>query len=82
MDQLEKMFKNLEAIFGRCPACVQKLKSYWCEMACSPDQSLFFENPTIGVGSYYISQDFSQGIFDSCRDVELEECYIKVSLKR
>ncbi|XP_066919246.1 NPC intracellular cholesterol transporter 1-like [Clytia hemisphaerica] len=68
--QLQKMFESFETLLGSCPACIENLMSYWCELACSPNQSLFYDSIMIGMGNYYITQNFAQGIFDSCRDVE------------
>jgi len=38
---LTNQIMQAKPLFGRCPACMYDLITYWCEYTCSPDQSLF-----------------------------------------
>lgn len=64
----------------RCPSCMANLVSSICQMTCSPTQSTFLEVKTTKVNpennstyitalDYYITQDFMDKIYDSCKQV-------------
>ncbi|GMH04666.1 hypothetical protein Nepgr_006506 [Nepenthes gracilis] len=62
-----------------CPACLRNFLNLFCELSCSPDQSLFIDvtstkkvNNTMTVDGidFYISDTFGKGLYDSCKDVK------------
>ena len=79
--QLDALSKNLETmaqLTARCPACWNNMRRLYCQLTCNRDQSLYM-NPkyvdnstghaTITDINYYVSPNFKQGLFDSCKDV-------------
>lgn len=83
--QLQTLDKNLQTLLqltSRCPACWNNMRRLYCQMTCSQDQSLFMDPtqvypPTplpsikqfILEVDYFVSPQFKQGLFDSCKDV-------------
>ncbi|XP_019056675.1 PREDICTED: Niemann-Pick C1 protein-like [Tarenaya hassleriana] len=62
-----------------CPACLRNFLNVFCELTCSPDQSLFINvtsvakvkiNSTVDAIEYYITDAFGQGLYQSCKDVK------------
>lgn len=62
-----------------CPACLRNFLNLFCELTCSPDQSLFInvtsiskikKNDTVDAIDFYITDTFGEGLFDSCKDVK------------
>ncbi|XP_060676138.1 uncharacterized protein LOC107427228 isoform X2 [Ziziphus jujuba] len=62
-----------------CPACLRNFLNLFCELSCSPNQSLFINvtstsqvegNTTVDGVDYYITDTFVQGLYDSCKDVK------------
>ncbi|XP_065864984.1 uncharacterized protein [Euphorbia lathyris] len=62
-----------------CPACLRNFLNLFCELSCSPNQSLFINvtstsevggNLTVDGIDYYLSETFSQGLYNSCMDVK------------
>ncbi|KAJ7966974.1 Niemann-Pick C1 protein [Quillaja saponaria] len=62
-----------------CPACLRNFLNLFCELTCSPNQSLFINVTSIGkVGSnstvdgidFYVTDAFGEGLYDSCKDVK------------
>ncbi|GMN34764.1 hypothetical protein TIFTF001_004879 [Ficus carica] len=62
-----------------CPACLRNFLNLFCELTCSPNQSLFINvssisqvNNTMTVDGidYYIADAFGEGLYDSCKDVK------------
>ena len=70
LQSLQKMLRPAYTLFSRCPACKRNFRDMFCEMTCSPNQSTFFDYNEFNQGQYYVTESFSQGLFDSCRDVE------------
>ena len=65
---------------SRCPACWNNMRRLYCQLTCSRDQSLFMDPeilvpvPNTNKSSimsikYFVSPQFKQGLFDSCKDV-------------
>lgn len=83
--QLEGMFVTLYNLahmgFNRCPQCLRNLEKLFCQMYCSTNQSQFirskkFNKQDTESGTqvaneidYYLSQQYADGIFRSCKDV-------------
>ncbi|KAF7992770.1 hypothetical protein HCN44_005114 [Aphidius gifuensis] len=79
--QLETLDSNLklaENFLARCPSCMNNLVKTFCEMACSPRQSLFLNVTKFGPNNTYIdeidfyaSRQFIEGTFNSCSKVSV-----------
>ncbi|KAL8135782.1 hypothetical protein AgCh_010405 [Apium graveolens] len=82
----EKQFDTLRAqvqqavpLLVGCPACLRNFLNLFCELTCSPDQSLFINvtsiskvknNSTVNGIDFYVDDAFGQGLFESCKDVK------------
>ncbi|XP_024020068.1 Niemann-Pick C1 protein isoform X2 [Morus notabilis] len=56
-----------------CPACLRNFLNLFCELTCSPNQSLFInvnKNMTVNGIDFYINDAFGEGLYDSCKDVK------------
>ncbi|KAK4781437.1 hypothetical protein SAY86_015539 [Trapa natans] len=62
-----------------CPACLRNFLNLFCELTCSPNQSLFINvtsvskdknNSTVDGIEYYITDEFGEGLYESCKDVK------------
>ena len=68
LKSLEKNLKTAATLFSRCPSCSKNFYNMWCDFTCSPNQSMFMDY-TYGFASYYVSDKFANGLYDSCKDV-------------
>ncbi|XP_020589386.1 Niemann-Pick C1 protein-like isoform X2 [Phalaenopsis equestris] len=62
-----------------CPACLRNFLNFFCELSCSPNQSLFINvtsatqvNNTMTVNGidYFITNTYGEEFYDSCKDVK------------
>lgn len=62
-----------------CPACLRNFLNLFCELTCSPNQSLFINvtsvskvnnNVTVDGIDFYITDTFGEGLYNSCKDVK------------
>ncbi|XVF35828.1 hypothetical protein REPUB_Repub19eG0004400 [Reevesia pubescens] len=62
-----------------CPACLRNFLNLFCELSCSPNQSLFINvtsvsevknNLTVDGIDFYITDAFGEGMYESCKDVK------------
>ncbi|XP_059445975.1 uncharacterized protein LOC132177601 [Corylus avellana] len=62
-----------------CPACLRNFLNLFCELSCSPNQSLFINvtsisevdgNMTVDGIDFYVTDTFGEGLFDSCKEVK------------
>ncbi|XP_031475621.1 uncharacterized protein LOC116247583 isoform X2 [Nymphaea colorata] len=62
-----------------CPACLRNFLNIFCELACSPNQSLFINvtsvvkvNNTLTVDGidYFVTERFGQELLNSCKEVK------------
>ncbi|XVF74110.1 hypothetical protein PTKIN_Ptkin13bG0033900 [Pterospermum kingtungense] len=62
-----------------CPACLRNFLNLFCELSCSPNQSLFINvtsvskvknNLTVDSIDFYITDAFGKGMYESCKDVK------------
>lgn len=79
--QLETLETNLDFLrkfTSSCPSCWQNILDVFCELTCSPDQSLFTNpiqvidfspNESIFAVDFYVSMNFKIGLYESCKDV-------------
>ncbi|XP_076000791.1 NPC intracellular cholesterol transporter 1 [Genypterus blacodes] len=87
VQQLRTLKDSLQMLFqflSRCPACFSNLMSLFCELTCSPKQSLFMNateihpdpDPKLVNKSnveevrYYIGQKFAGAMYNACKDVQ------------
>ncbi|KAB2626246.1 Niemann-Pick C1 protein-like [Pyrus ussuriensis x Pyrus communis] len=78
-DTLRSQVQQAIPFLVGCPACLRNFLNLFCELTCSPNQSLFInvtsvakvnKNMTVDGIDYYITDDFGEGLFDSCKDVK------------
>ncbi|KAI4388512.1 hypothetical protein MLD38_000833 [Melastoma candidum] len=62
-----------------CPACLRNFLNLFCELTCSPNQSLFINVTSIGKVKnnftvdgidYFVTETFGKGLYDSCKEVK------------
>ncbi|KAG8632228.1 hypothetical protein MANES_18G004200v8 [Manihot esculenta] len=62
-----------------CPACLRNFLNFFCELTCSPHQSLFINvtsiskvknNFTVDGIDFYVADAFGEGLYESCKDVK------------
>uniref|UniRef100_A0AAY4BYF5 SSD domain-containing protein n=1 Tax=Denticeps clupeoides TaxID=299321 RepID=A0AAY4BYF5_9TELE len=83
VQQLKTLKASLELplqFLSRCPACFFNLMNLFCELTCSPRQSLFLngtdfspyppDQHNVVKVSYYIGQTFANAMYNACRDVQ------------
>ncbi|KAG8369281.1 hypothetical protein BUALT_Bualt15G0135100 [Buddleja alternifolia] len=78
-DILRSQVQQVIPFLVGCPACLRNFLNLFCEFSCSPNQSQFINVASVSkVGSnltvdgidYYVSDDFGEGLFESCKDVK------------
>ncbi|CAL8345138.1 unnamed protein product [Merluccius merluccius] len=76
---------------SRCPACFLNLMNLFCELTCSPRQSLFMNATEVGSGvdpalanetnvlkvDYYIGNMFASAMYNACKDVQAPSSNLK-----
>ena len=81
-----------KSILQSCKACFRNFYTFWCEYTCSPNQSLFVKTSDVitshinnasvtqVTGTYaYVSPEFGEKFFNSCKDVTFAGTGTKVS---
>ncbi|XP_038979789.1 NPC intracellular cholesterol transporter 1-like isoform X2 [Phoenix dactylifera] len=62
-----------------CPACLRNFLNLFCELSCSPNQSLFINVTSVMKGNdsltvdgidFYITRQYVEELFNSCKDVK------------
>ncbi|KAK9928380.1 hypothetical protein M0R45_025517 [Rubus argutus] len=78
-DALRTSVQQAIPLLVGCPACLRNFLNLFCELTCSPNQSLFINvtsvakvnnNMTVGGIDYYVNDAFGEGLYDSCKDVK------------
>lgn len=78
-ETLRSQVQQAIPLFVGCPACLRNFLNLFCELSCSPRQSLFINVTSIAeVGGsmtvdgidYYVTEKFGKGLYDSCKDVK------------
>ncbi|XP_029561154.1 NPC intracellular cholesterol transporter 1 [Salmo trutta] len=91
VQQLQTLKGSLQLplqFLSRCPACFFNLMNLFCELTCSPLQSLFmngtqFTNDTVANKTnvvevqYYIGQTFANAMYNACQDVQAPSSNVK-----
>uniref|UniRef100_UPI00398E95F7 NPC intracellular cholesterol transporter 1 isoform X1 n=1 Tax=Pristiophorus japonicus TaxID=55135 RepID=UPI00398E95F7 len=81
--QLHTLKDNMQLplqFLSRCPSCFHNFMTFYCELTCSPAQSLFLhatkfepyvQNQTsITEVEYYIGASFANAMYNACKDVQ------------
>ncbi|KAE8680372.1 V-type proton ATPase subunit B2 [Hibiscus syriacus] len=78
-DTLRSQVQQAIPFLVGCPACLRNFLNLFCELSCSPNQSLFINvtsvsqvrnNLTVDGIDFYITDDFGEGLYESCKDVK------------
>ncbi|KAM3866473.1 NPC intracellular cholesterol transporter 1 [Diretmus argenteus] len=94
VDQLHTLKGSLQLplqFLSRCPACFFNLMNLFCELTCSPQQSLFMNATKISRDNdtkeedkfnvvevqYYIGQTFANAMYNACKDVQAPSSNVK-----
>ncbi|XP_034038558.1 NPC intracellular cholesterol transporter 1 [Thalassophryne amazonica] len=92
IEQLRTLKGSLQLplqFLSRCPACFFNLMNLFCELTCSPHQSLFLNATNITAEAkqsnksnvmevqYYISKTFANGMYNACKDVQAPSSNVK-----
>ncbi|GMH16328.1 hypothetical protein Nepgr_018169 [Nepenthes gracilis] len=78
-DTLRAQVQQAIPLLVGCPACLRNFLNLFCELSCSPNQSLFInvtsikkvdDNLTVDGIDFYVSDDFGEELYNSCEDVK------------
>ncbi|XP_020260992.1 Niemann-Pick C1 protein-like isoform X2 [Asparagus officinalis] len=78
-DTLRKQVQQAIPLIVGCPACLRNFLNLFCELSCSPNQSLFINvtsilkvtNTTAVDGiDLYITSTYAEELYNSCKDVK------------
>lgn len=84
IEAMQRSMDNAKALLSKCPSCHYNWKEIFCQLSCSPNQANFLQvtetadyrdNATqtiekqVLTANYYISDNFTQSTFDSCKNV-------------
>ncbi|XP_050204981.1 uncharacterized protein LOC126655019 [Mercurialis annua] len=78
-DTLRSQVQQAIPFLVGCPACLRNFLNLFCELSCSPLQSLFINvtsvskvknNLTVDGIDFYITDAFGEGLYNSCKDVK------------
>ncbi|KAJ1272298.1 hypothetical protein BS78_06G191600 [Paspalum vaginatum] len=78
-DTLHQQVQQAVPFLVGCPACLRNFLNLFCEMSCSPNQSLFINvtsvkqiNSTTTVDGidYYVTTNYGEELYNSCKDVK------------
>ncbi|TYI42794.1 hypothetical protein ES332_A01G123600v1 [Gossypium tomentosum] len=78
-DTLRSQVQQAIPFLVGCPACLRNFLNLFCELTCSPNQSLFINvtsiskiknNSTVDGIDFFITDDFGEGLYESCKDVK------------
>ncbi|KAJ3841539.1 hypothetical protein EV361DRAFT_76733 [Lentinula raphanica] len=82
LETLEDNFRIVDKIVSSCPACKNNFHDFFCKFTCSPNQGTFLnvtstqrtKTNQVAVKSvdFYVGPQFSQGFFDSCKNVKFD----------
>ncbi|KAJ4827497.1 hypothetical protein Tsubulata_027977, partial [Turnera subulata] len=78
-DTLRSQVQQAIPFLVGCPACLRNFLNLFCELSCSPHQSLFINvtsvskvknNLTVDGIDFYVTDAFGEGLYESCKDVK------------
>ncbi|GAQ79217.1 putative Niemann-Pick C type protein [Klebsormidium nitens] len=78
---LLNQIKQAVTFLAGCPACLRNFLNFFCELACSPDQSLFVNvtetapafstnRTSVAAIDFFVSDDVGTRMYNSCADVK------------
>ncbi|KAF8498422.1 hypothetical protein JB92DRAFT_2673655, partial [Gautieria morchelliformis] len=67
---LQISLSQAESIISPCPACHNNIHSFFCSFTCSPNQANFLNVTATKSVDFDVTEQFSQGIYDSCKDTK------------
>lgn len=84
VESLAVNLQRAETLISSCPACRNNFRNFFCSFTCSPNQSQFLDvsetqktsspgpdgNLAVKSVEYWISEEFRQGFYDSCKNVK------------
>ncbi|CAN6249743.1 unnamed protein product [Urochloa humidicola] len=78
-DTLHQQVQQAVPFLVGCPACLRNFLNLFCEMSCSPNQSLFINvtsvkqisnTTTVDGIDYYVTTNYGEELYNSCKDVK------------
>jgi len=78
-DVLRQQVQQAVPLLVGCPACLRNFLNLFCELACSPNQSLFINvtsvsqvnnNSTVDGIAFYVTNTYGEELFNSCKEVK------------
>ncbi|CAH8338602.1 unnamed protein product [Eruca vesicaria subsp. sativa] len=78
-DTLRSQVQQAVPFLVGCPACLRNFLNLFCELSCSPNQSLFINvtsiaevsgNLTVDAIDYHVTDAFGEGLYESCKEVK------------
>ncbi|OIV97566.1 hypothetical protein TanjilG_12323 [Lupinus angustifolius] len=78
-DTLKKQVQQAIPFLVGCPACLRNFLNLFCELTCSPNQSLFINvtsadkvgsNLTVSGIDFFVADAFGEGLYESCKEVK------------
>uniref|UniRef100_A0ACD5V3Y1 Uncharacterized protein n=1 Tax=Avena sativa TaxID=4498 RepID=A0ACD5V3Y1_AVESA len=78
-DTLHQQVQQAIPFLVGCPACLRNFLNLFCEMSCSPNQSLFVNvtsvkqvnnSTTVDGIDYYITSNYGEELYNSCKEVK------------
>ena len=80
LHSLQSGIQSAQQMMARCPSCWKNFRQLYCQMTCSPNNSLFIDpielkiepgtnKAGIEIIDYYVDPLFRNGLYNSCKDV-------------
>ena len=72
---LQSGIQSAQQMMTRCPACWKNFRELYCQMTCSPNNSLFIDpiltlsKKSVQSIEYNVDQTFRDGLYNSCKNV-------------
>ena len=72
---LQSGLQSAQQMMTRCPACWKNFRELYCQMTCSPNNSLFLnaslaaDDKSIESIDFYVDEAFRDGLYNSCKNV-------------
>ena len=72
---LQSGIQSAQQMMARCPSCWRNFRELYCQMTCSPSNSMFLnpleliDKKSIKSIEYHVDKEFRDGLYNSCKDV-------------
>lgn len=80
IESMDANFKLPQRLLGGCPSCFANFKKTFCRLTCAPQQNQYIKvmdttkneegQDMVTELVYFVTNNFANGLFNSCRDVE------------